>query len=77
MKAINFSQYKQIQKMSLNEMDRFLTTVYQSGFDDCKKAIGADGDDVYVWDADKVRNVLIQNYISPRLADKIVEDLTR
>lgn len=33
-KAIDFSQYKKIQKFSLNEFNRWIESVYRAGFDD-------------------------------------------
>lgn len=33
-KPIDFSTYKQIQKMTLNDLNRWVVSVYQSGFED-------------------------------------------
>lgn len=78
---LNFHEYQNIKNsianMGQKELSDYLTKVYSSGFEDAKKQIGISDADISIWDSDKLEQVLIKNYISPRLAKKIVEELTQ
>lgn len=34
LKPLNFSQFKQLKKVSLNDMNRWVMSIYQSGYDE-------------------------------------------
>lgn len=78
---LNFHEYQNIKNnianMGQKELSDYLTKVYADGFNDAKKQIGISDADIFVWDSDKLENVLIKNCIAPRLAHKIVEELTQ
>lgn len=70
-KAVDFSTYKRLQKMSFNDVNRWVTSIYKSGYaDGCSEF----GDNPLVLDEDSLHDLLVSiPGIGNTLADKIVQ----
>lgn len=70
-KAVDFSTYKHLQKMSFNDMNRWVTSIYKSGYADGYSEFG---DNPLVLDEDSLHDLLVSvPGIGNTLANKIVQ----
>lgn len=77
MKALSYQQYKQVLKMSHNDLNRFIVSMYRNGYEQAKQDIVGDEDGVaVVLDEAEVIEVLRQCRISEKRAVEIVGRLT-
>ena len=76
MKPITFQIYKQLQKMSLNELNRWALSLYQSGMQD---GIDLTNEDIVAEiSEDALREVLLSvKGIGPKRADEVIEKILK
>jgi len=70
MKPARFSDMKRVRKMELNEFNRWVTSIYKSGFDDGLD-VGA------LWSDEDIYELLRSEHIGVERAARIVERLLR
>lgn len=80
--AHKFLSYKETEKvkkaiagMSANEFNRYMESVYKSGFYDALEQTGLGDSESYIWDEEQVYRILRRNYIAPELCRKIIAEL--
>lgn len=68
MKPASFSDMKRVRKMELNDFNRWVTSIYKSGFDDGLD-VGA------MWSDEEIYNLLRSEHIGAEKSARIVEKL--
>lgn len=76
MKTISFGEYKNIQRMSFNDLNRYILRIAKIGYDQCMNDItGGEPCEVYCLDESEVRDKLKTFPISDGLIEKIITAL--
>lgn len=76
MKTISFGEYKKIQRMSFNDLNRYILRIAKIGYDQCMHDITKDEPcEVFCLDESEVRDRLKTFPISDGLIEKIITAL--
>lgn len=74
MKMLTFQQYKKIRNLSLNEFNRWVVSIYKSGFEDGLKEGEKEFDECSTYTEDELMDLLLSLHgIGKKTAEKIVD----
>ena len=78
MKLLTFKERKALERMSLNDLNRWVLTLYKSGYECALEELGiTESTEAVILDEQKLYNIIYSILGKPRVSQKIVDAIIK